>query len=99
LYVCTDVHILPFVEYEWDARKARSNLQKHGIDFADAVSVLEDELALTIPDDEAAERRFATIGEDSLRRILVVVFTERADRIRIISARKATRNERQQYEG
>jgi uncharacterized DUF497 family protein len=87
------------VEYEWDDRKARSNLEKHGVDFADAVSVLEDELALTIPDEEANERRFITIGEDSLRRILVVVFTERTDRIRIISARKATRNERQQYEG
>jgi hypothetical protein len=98
LKICTDVHILPFVDYEWDPRKARSNLEKHGIDFADAVSVLEDELALTIPDDEADERRFVTIGEDSLRRILVVAFTERADRIRVISARKATRLERQQYE-
>ncbi len=87
------------MEYEWDDRKARSNLEKHGIDLADAVSVLEDELGLTIQDDEAAERRFITIGEDSLRRILVVVFTERASRIRIISARKATRLERKQYEG
>lgn len=87
------------MEYEWDERKARSNLEKHGVDFADAVGVLEDELALTIPDEEATERRFITIGEDSLRRILVVVFSERAGRIRIISARKATRLERQQYEG
>ena len=93
------MHTLLFVEYEWDDRKARSNLEKHGIDFADVVSVLEDELARTIPDEEATERRFVTIGEDSLRRILVVVFTERASRIRIISARKATRLERQQYEG
>jgi hypothetical protein len=87
------------MECEWDERKARSNLEKHGIDFADAVSVLEDELALTIPDDEATKRRFITIGEDSLRRILVVVFTERAERIRIISARRATKLEREQYEG
>ena len=87
------------MEYEWDERKVRGNLEKHGVDFADAVGVLEDELALTIPDEEAAERRFITIGEDSLRRVLVVVFTERAGRIRIISARKATRLERQQYEG
>ena len=87
------------MDYEWDERKASSNLEKHGVDFADAVSVLEDELALTIPDEEAAERRFITIGEDSLRRILVVVFSERLGRIRIISARKATRPERQQYEG
>lgn len=87
------------VRYEWDDRKARSNLEKHGVDFADAVSVLEDELALTIPDEEADERRFITIGEDSLRRIVVVIFTERADRIRIISARRATKREREQYEG
>ena len=93
------MHILPFVDYEWDDRKARSNLEKHGVDFADAVSVLEDELALTVPDAEAPERRFVAIGEDSLRRILVVVFAERLGRIRIISARKATRPERQQYEG
>jgi uncharacterized DUF497 family protein len=99
LRICTTVHTLLSVEYEWDDRKARSNLEKHGVDFADAVSILEDELALTIPDDEATERRFISIGEDSLRRILVVVFTERADRIRIISARKATKLEREQYEG
>jgi uncharacterized DUF497 family protein len=93
------VHTIPDVEYEWDERKARSNLLKHGIDFADAVGVLEDELALTIPDDEATERRFITVGEDSLRRILVVAFAERAGRIRIISARKATKLERQRYVG
>jgi uncharacterized DUF497 family protein len=93
------VHTLPFVEYGWDERKARSNLEKHGIDLADAVGVLEDELALTVPDEKAAEHRFITIGEDLLRRILVVVFTERIGRIRIISPRKATRLERQQYEG
>lgn len=93
------MHILSVVEYEWDERKARANLEKHGIDFADAVSVLEDELALTIPDPEAAERRFITVGEDSIRRLLVVVFTERGDRIRIISARAATKRERKQYEG
>jgi uncharacterized DUF497 family protein len=87
------------VEYEWDEWKARLNLEKHGIDFADAVSVLEDDLALTIPDEKATEHRFITIGEDSLRRVLVVVFSESSGHIRIISARKATGLERKQYEG
>ena len=58
------------MRYEWNDRKARANLLKHGIEFADAVSVFEDELARTIPDDEAIERRFITIGEDLLRRTL-----------------------------
>ncbi len=85
--------------YEWDEQKAAANLRKHGIDFADAVSALEDELALTIPDEEGEELRYVTIGEDALRRLLVVVHTERGGRIRVISARKATRSERRQYEG
>ncbi len=93
------VHILRLWITNGMSGKPGQNLEKHGIDFADAVSVLEDELALTIPDPEAGERRFVTIGEDSTRRLLVVVFTERGDRIRIISARAATKHERKQYEG
>jgi len=85
--------------FEWDERKALSNLRKHGIDFADAVFALEDRLAVTIPDDFADEARFVTIGTDVLRRVLVVVYSWRGDRIRIISARKATRHERRVYEG
>jgi uncharacterized DUF497 family protein len=85
--------------YEWDDRKARANLRKHGVDFADAVVALEDELALTIPEDEGEEHRYVTMGEDALRRLLVVVHTERGDSVRVISARKATRREHQQYEG
>ncbi len=88
------------VAYEWDATKARRNLQKHGIDFADAVGVFEDERALTIEDPSSAdERRWISIGMDWLGRVLVVVYTWRGDTIRLISARPATSRERRQYEG
>ncbi len=88
------------MKYEWDPAKAASNRNKHGVDFADAVGVFEDELAITIEDQDAeAERRFITIGMDFTLKILVVVYTSRvADVIRIISARKATKTERQTYE-
>ncbi len=86
------------VEFEWDAQKARSNLRKHGVDFADCVSVFFDDLAITINDDSSDEARFITIGVDALGRLLVVVYTWRGENIRIISARKATRREREQYE-
>lgn len=95
VYICTyNVD----VTYEWDDQKAASNLQKHGIDFADAVTVLEDDAAITVVDEDSDEERFVTIGMDGLGRILVVVYTWRNQNIRIISARKATRAERAQYE-
>ena len=84
--------------YQWNRDKAAANLRKHGIDFADAVSVFSDDLAITIPDQRFDEERFVTIGIDAFGRILVVVYTMRDDQIRIISARKATRQEQQQYE-
>ncbi len=86
------------MRYQWDRNKALSNLNKHGIDFADAVSVFSDELAITIFDDRFEEERFITIGIDLLNRILVVVYTMRDDEIRLISALKASKNERLQYE-
>jgi uncharacterized DUF497 family protein len=87
------------VEFEWDEHKAISNLRKHGVAFADAVSAIEDDpLALTIADDFPGEDRFVTIGTDLLGRTLVVVYVWRRDRVRIVSARKATRRERQSYE-
>ncbi len=85
--------------FEWDEQKARANFLKHGVDFADAVAVLEDEMALTIEDDRAEEDRFVTVGMDLLGRVLVVVYAWRDDRIRILSARKGTRREREAYEG
>ena len=85
------------MEVEWDPEKARLNLQKHGVDFADAATALHDEMAITIPDDDPDEQRFVTLASDVLGRVLVVVYTWRG--IRLISARPATRRERKQYEG
>lgn len=83
--------------FEWDERKARTNLEKHGIDFADAVAVLSDDLAIVIPDEHPNEERFVALGVDLMGRLLVVVFAPRGETIRIISARKATRRESKDY--
>lgn len=85
-------------DVEWDSRKAAANLKKHGVDFADAATVLHDDLAITIHDDDAEEERYVTIGMDALARVLIVVYTWREDRPRLISARQATPREREQYE-
>jgi uncharacterized DUF497 family protein len=84
--------------FEWDARKAASNLRKHGVDFADAVAVFEDLRGVTIEDESEDEQRFLTVGLDALGRVLVVSYTWRGDRLRLISARQATTRERGQYE-
>ena len=86
------------MDVEWDPEKAAANLRKHAIDFADAATVLHDELALTVSDDAADEPRFVTLGVDALGRTLVVAYTWRGDRPRLISARKATGRERRQLE-
>jgi len=83
--------------FEWDPRKAASNARKHGIRFADAVTVLEDDRAITVRDDAQGEDRLVTIGMDAAARLLVVVYTWRGNDIRIISARPATPGEREQY--
>jgi uncharacterized DUF497 family protein len=85
--------------YQWDPAKARTNLQKHKIDFAEAVGVFEDEWALTMTEQViAGEQRFVTLGLDYLGRMVVVVYTYRQDDIRLISARPATRREQKTYE-
>lgn len=86
-------------EFEWDPRKAGVNRRKHGIDFADATAVFEDERALTVPDEITAvdETRMLTLGRDAMARLLVVAYTWRGERIRLISARRATPNERRHY--
>ncbi|MEH1921178.1 BrnT family toxin [Nostoc sp.] len=84
--------------YQWDRDKAAANLRKHGVDFADAVTVFSDDLAISIIDERFNEERFITIGIDALSRVLVVVYTWCNDEIRFISARKATRYEQKQYE-
>ncbi len=88
------------VDYEWDPAKAEANLGKHGVRFSDAVGVLEDERALTREDLHAVgEHRFVATGLDFLGRVLTVVFSFRdGSVVRLISARKATRNETRVYE-
>jgi uncharacterized DUF497 family protein len=88
------------VEFEWDAGKAAANLRKHGVDFAEASTVFGDPLEVTIPDPEHAEgeSRFLSLGLSSARRLLVVAYTERAGKIRIIHAREAAPRERRTYE-
>ncbi len=77
------------MEVEWDPRKASVNLRRHGVDFAEAGTVLHDEQAITIPDEGSDEEdRFITLGMDALGRVLVVVYTWREDRPRIISGKK-----------
>jgi uncharacterized protein len=88
------------LKFEWDASKANTNRKKHGVSFEEASTVFGDPLSRTIHDpvhsDE--EDRFVTVGESERGRLLVVSFTDRDDRIRIISARLATRRERKDYE-
>jgi uncharacterized DUF497 family protein len=86
------------MRFEWDRNKAVLNRQKHGVDLSDAVSVLEDPLALTICEVVSGEQRYVSMGMDILGRLLVVAYTIRGDRIRLISARKADKLEQRQYE-
>ena len=86
--------------FEWDEDKARRNLAKHGVSFEEASTIFSDPLELTIADPLHSEEedRSVSLGESSNHHLLVAVFAERGDRIRIISARKATRGERRKYE-
>jgi len=87
------------VEIVWDPAKARQNLRKHGVRFADAVMVLDDTYAITISDSESepAEARWVTLGADAQGRVLVVVYTYRGEDLRLISARPAEPRERKEY--
>ena len=87
-------------EFEWDPIKAASNLEKHGISFAEAATVFFDPLSLTVPDPlhSLGENRFVITGLSYQRRHLVVVHSDRGDRIRLISARLASPAERKRYE-
>jgi len=85
--------------FEWDENKARQNLKKHGVSFEEAATVFGDSLSRTISDPlhSEDEDRFVILGQ-SHERLVVVVFTERGENIRIISARRASRRERKDYE-
>lgn len=86
--------------FTWDPKKAQTNLRKHGIDFREAATTFGDPLSVTFPDEEhsASERRFLIIGASARGRLLVVAHAEADGRVRIISARVATRRERTFYE-
>lgn len=86
--------------FEWDDAKAQQNERKHLVSFEEAATVFADPLALTIDDPmhSQQEDRFVTIGESARSRLLVVVHTDRDERVRIISARAATSRERRDYE-
>ena len=88
------------MEFAWDARKAATNLLKHGVSFEEAVTAFYDPLSLTIDDPDRAEEelRFVLIGLSSRGRLLVVAHTDLGEQIRVISARLATRRERWTYE-
>ena len=88
------------LDFEWDADKAKSNIKKHAVSFEEASTVFRDPLARTIHDPQHSqdEDRYVILGESSRSRLIVVSFTDREDRIRIISARVATHKERRDYE-
>jgi uncharacterized DUF497 family protein len=87
------------MDFEWDPAKADTNFAKHGVRFSDAVFALEDDLALTMRDPFSEdEERWITLGMNAQQNLLVVVYGWRGQRVRLISARKASPRERKQYE-
>ncbi len=88
------------MEFEWDEEKARANFNKHDVSFDEAKTVFDDSLFLIFADEDHSieEKRFIILGKSIQSRLLVVSFTERENRTRIITARKATPSERRNYE-
>ena len=86
--------------FEWDPEKAKENLEKHDVSFAEASTAFADLLSMNMPDPDHSEgeHRFIVMGMSDRYRLLVVSYTDRPPRTRIISARLATRSERKQYE-
>ena len=86
--------------FEWDEKKAKRNLLKHGVSFEEAKTVFNDPLAITVsdPDHSTEENRYLDIGRSVKNMILVVWYAEREENIRIIGSREATRAERRDYE-
>jgi hypothetical protein len=88
------------MRFEWDPKKAHSNLRKHKVSFEEAATALMDPMSATglDPDHSVSEERFVTFGVSGKGRLLVVAHTERGDTIRIISAREASKGEKRIYE-
>lgn len=88
------------MEFEWDPEKAAANVKKHGVEFVEAMTISGNPLELTLadPDHSEDEYRFVSIGLSAGGRLLVVAYTERAGRTRIINAREASGQERKTYE-
>ena len=88
------------IAFEWDRGKDSANRRKHGVGFAEASTVFDDPLSMTIPDydHDLDEERFVIVGMTSKRSLLIVVHTIRGERIRLISARSATKHEKYNYE-
>jgi uncharacterized protein len=88
------------MEFEWNPEKAALNLAKHSVSFQEAATVFNDPLSTTFPDPDHSigENRYVIIGLSSFRQLLVVSHTDRGEKVRIISARKATRQEKRFYE-
>lgn len=90
------------LHFEWDAAKARANLRKHGISFEEAETAFLDDYAIVLPDPDhssADDERLLLIGLSAALRVLIVIHCEvEADVVRLISARRATRSERVQYD-
>ena len=88
------------MEFEWDPKKARRNEGKHGVSFHEALEVFDDDLSSSFldPDHSENESRYLIFGRSAARRHIVVSYTERTDRIRLISAREMTPRERKAYE-
>lgn len=87
------------MQFEWNSEKATQNIKKHGVPFDEATTVFNDPLSITFPDPDHSffEERYVIIGLSSKNRLLIVAHTDRAEKVRIISAREATRNERRFY--
>lgn len=88
------------MEFEWDGAKAASNLTKHGVSFEEALTVFEDPLAVIFDDEEHShgELREIILGHSDQNRLVLACFVDRSETVRIISARPATRRERENYE-